>query len=152
MKQNLAIFFAYVLGVVAIVISLWRCEPFELDAVSVLANILTLMVTILLGIIAYNYFIQKDESEKFKKEMKELLKNETEERKKQIIKLQEQLDNYGMKVIDSPEWGYLITDPTEKYLIFGIRHDGTIEWSKGIPEPIRVEIEALKKRIAELEK
>lgn len=71
------IFFAYLLGFVAIAISLWRCEPFVIDTVAVLANILALMVTILLGIIAYNYFIQKQEVEKFKSEIREeMSKNE----------------------------------------------------------------------------
>lgn len=66
----------YVLAIAAIAISLWRCEPFEIDTVAVLANILALMVTILLGIIAYNYFIQKSDVDKFKGEIREEISKE----------------------------------------------------------------------------
>lgn len=57
------------LSIVAIAISLWRCEPFTFDTVAILANILALMVAILLGVIAYNYFIQKEEIKEYKKEV-----------------------------------------------------------------------------------
>ena len=69
MKQKIAIAVAYILAFVAIMISLLRCEPFTIDAVGVLATILSLLVTILLGIIAYNYFIQRDEIKNYKKEV-----------------------------------------------------------------------------------
>lgn len=77
MKQIIAIVVSYLLAITAIVISLWRCEPFEIDALAVLANILALMVTILLGIIAYNYFIQKDEIKKYKSQVREEISKET---------------------------------------------------------------------------
>lgn len=67
----------YLLAIASIAISLWRCEPFEIDTVAVLANILALMVTILLGIIAYNYFIQKNEVENFKGQVREEISKET---------------------------------------------------------------------------
>lgn len=73
----IALVLSYILAIVAIAISLWRCEPFEIDTVAVLANILALMVTILLGIIAYNYFIQKSEVDKFKSQVREEISKET---------------------------------------------------------------------------
>ena len=76
MKQKIAIFIAYLLAFVAIAISLLRCEPFTIDAVAVLATILSLLVTILLGIIAYNYFIQRDEIKNYKKEVGDTISRE----------------------------------------------------------------------------
>ena len=76
MKQKIAITIAYVLALVAIAISLLRCEPFTIDAVAVLATILSLLVTILLGIIAYNYFIQRDEIKNYKKEVGDTISRE----------------------------------------------------------------------------
>lgn len=73
----IALVLCYLLAIAAIAISLWRCEPFQIDTVAVLANILALMVTILLGIIAYNYFIQKSEVDKFKSQVKEEISKET---------------------------------------------------------------------------
>lgn len=67
----------YILAIAAIAISCIRCAPFQIDIVAVLANILALMVTILLGIIAYNYFIQKSDVQKFKSEVQRLIDKET---------------------------------------------------------------------------
>ena len=75
-RYTILLSISYVISFAAIAISLWRCEPFKIDSVAVLANILALMVTILLGIIAYNYFNQKEEVEKFKKEIRDSLFNE----------------------------------------------------------------------------
>lgn len=77
---------------------------------------------------------------------------ESKKQHKQLISLQKKVDDYGMEIIEHPEWGYLITDPTEQYLIFGIRHDGSVDWSKGVPGPIRDSIDELRKRIEKLEK
>ena len=139
------------MGFAAIAISLWRCEPFQIDAVAVLANILALMVTILLGIIAYNYFIQKEEAEKFKKEANELIEKERAERNKQFITLQDRINSLGTSYVDNPKWIYLISDAKDQDL-FGIRPDGSVDWKFGVPKPIRDELEALKRRISELEK
>ena len=77
---------------------------------------------------------------------------ENQERDDKFIKLKEDVESYGMKLIDNPEWIYAITDAAD-HLLFGIhRHDGSIEWGAGVPRPIREEISELKKRIAELEK
>ena len=152
MKQNIAIAFSYFIGLVAILISLWRCEPFELDTVAALATILSLSVAILIGIVAYNYFIQKDEADKFRKEARLLIEAEREERNRQYVTLQEKVSSYGIELVDSPEWIYAITD-AENHFLFGIkRQDGCIEWGAGIPSPIRKELEKLDLRIEELSK
>lgn len=77
---------------------------------------------------------------------------ESQKQQRAFITLKDKVESLGMSVINHPEWEYLITDTTEKYLFFGIRHDGTVDWSKGIPGPIRDELEGLKKRIAAVEK
>lgn len=53
--------------------------------------------------------------------------------------------------VESPEWLWVVVDAENK-ILFGIKKDGSIEWSIGVPSPIREQLEALKKRIAELEK
>ena len=94
----------------------------------------------------------KKEAEQFKQEALELIKKEREERNKQFITLQEKVNSFGLEVVDNPEYIYAITDASDHFL-FGIkREDGSIEWGAGVPMPIRDELEALKKRIAELEK
>lgn len=77
---------------------------------------------------------------------------ENQERDERILKLNDTIESYGLKVVDNPEYVYAIVDAEEKFL-FGIkRNDGSIEWGAGVPGPIREELNALKKRIAELEK
>ena len=60
-------------------------------------------------------------------------------------------DDLGTEPIDNPEWARVITDAKDRWL-FGIRHDGSVDWQVGIPGPIRDELDAIKERIAELEK
>ena len=40
----------------------------------------------------------------------------------------------------------------EKRILFGIRRDGSVDWSIGVPGPIKKELDELKKEIAELKK
>jgi hypothetical protein len=66
------------------------------------------------------------------------------------IKIEEVLDSYGLKIVENPEWLWVVLDAAN-HVLFGIKRDGSIEWPIGVPEPIMKEIEALKKRINELE-
>ena len=66
------------------------------------------------------------------------------------IKIEEVLDSYGLKIVENPEWLWVVLDAAN-HVLFGIKRDGGIEWPIGVPEPIMKEIEALKKRINELE-
>lgn len=63
--------------------------------------------------------------------------------------LQEKIDNLGLHITENPEWLYVITDAKD-HILFGIKRDGSIEWSVGVPRPVRNEIEQLKKVIENL--
>lgn len=77
---------------------------------------------------------------------------DNQERNDKFLKLKEEVESYGMKVIDNPEWIYAITDASD-HLLFGIhRNDGSIEWGAGVPTPIENEISELVHRIETLEK
>lgn len=54
-----------------------------------------------------------------------------------------------LKAIESPEWLKVEVDAVQ-HILHGIKRDGTIEWYTNELTPEKVE--ALKKRIAELEK
>lgn len=45
---------------------------------------------------------------------------------------------------DSTEWFYVIVD-NENKILFGIKDDGSIDWSKGIPTPIKEHIDSIAK-------
>ena len=65
---------------------------------------------------------------------------ENQERDDKFVVLKEEVESYGMKVIDNPEWIYAITDASD-HLLFGIhRSDGSIEWGAGVPTPIKNKI------------
>ena len=68
----------------------------------------------------------------------------------QSIKLKEVLEANGLKVVESPEWLWVVLD-AEDHILFGIKHDGAVEWFIGVPEPIKKEMEELKRRIQQLE-
>lgn len=59
--------------------------------------------------------------------------------------LQQMTETYGT-VIDNPEWIRLYTDD-DNHVLWGIKSDGSIEWGKGVPTPIRNAINALYKYI-----
>lgn len=61
------------------------------------------------------------------------------------------MESHGFKIIDNPEWVWVVVDAEDK-ILFGIRYDGSIDWSVGIPGPVNKEFEELKKRLAVLEK
>ena len=76
---------------------------------------------------------------------------DNQERDDKFLKLKEEVESYGMKVIDNPEWIYAITDASD-HLLFGIhRRDGSIEWGVGVPTPIEKKISELARRVDKLE-
>lgn len=135
-----------VIGIIASFISLAIVAPRDLnlnipgfDYLGFIVSILGILTAILLGWQLYNAFKVEE------------AKSVIEKYAKQVAEIQK-----GMKLlgdyVENPEYIYAITDAEDKFL-FGIkREDGAIEWSVGIPKPIQAELEALKKRIAELEK
>lgn len=46
-------------------------------------------------------------------------------------------------VVGNPEYLYAITDDGGKFL-FGIKKDGSVDWQKGVPEPIQFKLDALR--------
>ena len=77
---------------------------------------------------------------------------------KESLKVQQNLNQLNgwrsdidTELIDNPEWIRVILD-SEGKVLGGIHTDGSVDWKIGIPEPIQTELEALKKRISELEK
>lgn len=46
------------------------------------------------------------------------------------------------RIEESEEWAYLIKD-AEGHVLFGIQQDGSVEWSAGIPAPIRKRFEEI---------
>ena len=76
---------------------------------------------------------------------------ENQVRDDKFLKLRDEVESYGMKVIDNPEWIYAITDASD-HLLFGIhRSDGSIEWGAGVPTPIKNKISELTQRVEKLE-
>jgi len=76
---------------------------------------------------------------------------ENQVRDDKFLKLRDEVESYGMKVIDNPEWIYAITDASD-HLLFGIhRSDGSIEWGVGVPTPIEKKISELARRVDKLE-
>ena len=59
-----------------------------------------------------------------------------------LTELESDLGSYGEE--DNPEYIRAYTDKEGKFL-WGIKHDGSIEWAKGIPQPIIRYIESLDK-------
>lgn len=79
-------------------------------------------------------------------DFKESLKVEQE-----VNKLKGWRSDIDTELIDNPEW-IRVTLDSEGKVIGGIHPDGTVDLKGGISGPIRDELDALKKRIAELEK
>lgn len=68
----------------------------------------------------------------------------------QLIKLKENVESLGMTVVDNPEWMWVMTDAVD-HILFGIRKDASVDWSVGVPAPIRKELDEIRQRIKELE-
>ena len=65
--------------------------------------------------------------------------------------LQKKIDDLGLHITENPEWIYVMTDAKD-HILFGIKHDGSVEWSLGIPKPIENELMKLWDKIQQLEK
>ena len=65
--------------------------------------------------------------------------------------LQEKIDDLGLHITENPEWIYVMTD-AKNHILFGIKRDGSVEWSVGIPKPIEIELMKLRDKIQQLEK
>lgn len=57
------------------------------------------------------------------------------------------VENAVSEYIDSSEWIYVVTDNDGK-ILFGIKADGSIEYGKGVPTPVKDYVDAVSERIA----
>lgn len=57
---------------------------------------------------------------------------------------------YGFEVIDNPEWLKVEVD-AEQHILFGIKRDGSVDWSIGVPGPIKKELDKINQRLSILE-
>ena len=48
----------------------------------------------------------------------------------------------NFKIVENPEYVYAITDANDKFL-FGIRHDASVEWAVGVPQPVKDWVQAV---------
>lgn len=76
---------------------------------------------------------------------------ENKKQQKKFDEFHKEVKNYGFEIIENPEWLTVEVD-AEKRILFGIRRDGSVDWSIGVPGPIKKELDELKKEIAELKK
>lgn len=76
---------------------------------------------------------------------------ENKKQQKRFFAFEKEVKDYGFDVINNPEW-LSVTVDKEQHILFGIKRDGSVEWSIGVPGPIREELEKLRNEIAELKK
>ena len=75
---------------------------------------------------------------------------ENKKQKKRFETFEKEVRNYGFEVIENPEW-LSVTLDKEQHILFGIKRDGSVEWSIGVPTPILEELKKLDMRIKKLE-
>ena len=76
---------------------------------------------------------------------------ENKKQQKRFEAFEKEVKDYGFDVINNPEW-LSVTVDKEQHILFGIKRDGSVEWSIGVPGPIREALEKLRNEIAELKK
>lgn len=74
---------------------------------------------------------------------------ENSKRQKSFDEFKKEVKNYGFEVVENPEWLKVDVD-AEQHILFGIKRDGSVDWSIGVPGPIKKELDELRKEIAEL--
>lgn len=68
-----------------------------------------------------------------------------------VEKLTKRMDETGAKLVDNPEYLYSLVDSVE-HVLFSIDNEGCVDWQKGIPKPIKLELDSIKKDIANIKK
>ena len=64
---------------------------------------------------------------------------ESKRRQAQFLKLKEHVKSIEPNYIENPEWLWVVIDAAE-HILFGIKKDGAVEWSIGVPGPIKKEL------------
>lgn len=67
----------------------------------------------------------------------------------ELIDLTKRVDETGVRVIESPEYLFLLVDSVE-HILFSINKEGSVDWQRGIPKPIKLELDAIKSDIAHI--
>ena len=68
-----------------------------------------------------------------------------------VEKLTKRIDETGVKLVDNPEYVYSLVDSVE-HVLFSIDYEGCVDWQKGIPKPIKLELDSIKRDIANIKK
>lgn len=102
----------------------------ERESISAVFSFLTVIIPVVVWIL--DYFANKKQLERFEK-------------------FEAEVRDYGFDIIENPEWLKVEVDAAQ-HILFGIKKDGSVDWSIGVPGPIRKELDELKKRISELER
>ena len=69
---------------------------------------------------------------------------------KRYEKFEAEVRDYGFEIIDNPEWLKVEVD-AEQHILFGIKRDGSVDWSIGVPGPIKKELDKINQRLKILE-
>lgn len=72
--------------------------------------------------------------------------SDSKSKEERINNLGQRVDDTGMSIIDNVQYLYVIIDK-DKHFLFGIEKDGSVDWSKGIPQPIKDELNKIKLEI-----
>ena len=70
---------------------------------------------------------------------------------REMTKLTKRMDETGAKVVENPEYLFLLIDSVE-HILFSINKEGCVDWQKGIPKPIKLELDTIKREIANIKK
>ena len=76
---------------------------------------------------------------------------ENKKQQKRFEAFEKEVKDYGFDGINNSEW-LSVTVDKEQHILFGIKRDGSVEGSIGVPGPIREELEKLRNEIAEFKK
>ena len=68
-----------------------------------------------------------------------------------VEKLTKRIDETVVKLVDNPEYVYSLVDSVE-HVLFSIDYEGCVDWQKGIPKPIKLELDSIKRDIANIKK
>lgn len=67
---------------------------------------------------------------------------------REMTKLTKRMDETGAKVVENPEYLFLLIDSVE--ILFSINKEGCVDWQKGISKPIKLELDTIKRYIANI--
>ena len=171
-KGNAVAFALSIVGIVSAIVALSLSSPrdlsgnCEVDYTGLLIGILGVLVTVLVGLQLYQALNLKEDAKKVEESNRKAEKaarkaNKIEEQYNALLEkfnnLEQAFNELKGKIsvigeyVENPEWTWVVVDAEDK-ILFGIKHDGSIDWSVGVPGPIREELKKLENRIKKLEK